>query len=356
LEVSRALTFVVGITAAAFLLIIFVILQRPVTSAANVALRTEVTEVVNRVFNLTRLDPAALMFDYPGLSWATLYVLLGTLMLVSAAGRMRAVLLIGRLAATIFVACLTEPFHRLCYCPLFLLAVLLPYLDQWLRFGPPRWLTVPFQLGFVVLAVTCMGASSPDQARDHRRAEANNRRDDHIRSVTRFLDLEGVKAALVTDPMFTLLDSDTRHYYFIYEPVPPGEPEYQILEKFLHKYEVSYLVTTDFGRSGWVSSLGMPTVNKVTPPHPIPSEAWFEVNYPGAGTLSLRCVFVSAATGVAPNSVYQYGDRPSTPIAVYQIRPSRSPAISSEAEASNGIEMGIDAKDPMPALGWRFQP
>jgi hypothetical protein len=337
LEVSRALTLVVGVTLAVFLLITFLVLHRPVRSPANVALHTEVSVVVNHVLNPTRLNLSAFMLDYPGLFWATSYVFLGAVILGSIAGRVRAVLIIGRLAATIFAACLFAAFHRMCYFPLFLLAVLLPILDQWLRFAPPKWLSVAFQIAFLVLVVSRISGSLPDQARDLRRAQANNRRDDHIRSVTHFLDLEGVKAALVTDPMFTLLDSDTRRYYFIYEPVPPGELEYEILENFLHKYGASYLVTTDFGRSGWVSSLGMPTVNKVTPPHSIPSDAWFEVHYPRAGTLFLRCVFVSAATGDDPGSDYQYGDRPSTPIAVYQIRPgNRSPAISPDAEVSNG--------------------
>ena len=331
-EVLRALGIVLGVSTAVAVPILFVILRHPVVSTPNVTLNKELAIVSARAANLISVGAWEVLWRFPGLGASAAYVLAGALAFGIAGSRKCCALTILRLIATVITAAVFCAFPRACYAPLLILAVLLPFLNQLLSFGSHRglkWLLVP---AFPVLVAASVVGPWPDPSADARRQDINIVRDSHIRMVTAFLDREGANAILATDPMFTLLDDKTRKYYFIYETDLTGNMEQQVVERFVKRLGARYLVTTEFGSRGWVSSIGMPTINEFTSKHSSLPTA-FEVRYPSGEGFRLSRIFVSKLSGVEPGVEYQYGDRSSTPISVFRIDPLIKFASHSTAAA-----------------------
>jgi hypothetical protein len=324
-EVLRALGIVLGVSTAAAVLIQFVVFRHPVVSTPNATLNKELAIVLDRAANLISTDAWGVLWRFPGLAGAAAYVLVGALLFWIFGSRGCSALTFLRLFATIITAAVFFAFPRGCYAPLLVLAVLLPFLDQLLRFSGPRWLRWLLLLAFPVLVAESIVGPWPDSSADGRRQQINALRDKHIRTVTEFLDREGAKAILVTDPMFTLLDGNGRSHYFIYETGLVGDAEQQVVDRFVKRFGTRYLVTTDFGSRGWLSSIGTPKINELTPRHSSLQGA-FEVRYPGGKGFRFSRIFVSKVSGIAPGSEYQYGDRFSTPISVFRIDPLIGPS------------------------------
>ncbi len=134
--------------------------------------------------------------------------------------------------------------------------------------------------------------------------EINMNRNQHLQSLVEWMDKEQIQSAFATDPIFTLLDSDDRKFYFLYD-IPKSE---YIMFKQFSSY---HIITNKFGNESQAATLSFPRLKEVM------SKDSFETefSYP-EGTVKLTKVFETSST--IPNQ-YTYGGADSTPFWVFKV-------------------------------------
>jgi hypothetical protein len=315
--VRSAVGIVVGVSGAVFLLFRLVLFRPTPESIPDAPMTGELDLIRWHATHLASLRVLPLLRGFPGLPGAFAFAFGSSLVLLVGAARRRFLLVLARLAGLVLVTWVVFVIQRNVHAPFLILAAVLPCLDQLVRRSQPVLVGRLLLGAFLVLVPLAIAGPRPDAAADAKRQEVNANRDAHLLSMMTFLDRVNASAVLVNDPMLTLLDTTDRRYYLIHAiPATPAQ-ERQLIDRFLVDFHARHLVTTPFGQSGWVRTIGMPSINQALHARPLVATP-FDVDYGEGHGFHLRRLFTSTGTG-APQ--YQYGDHPSTPLTVLSIAP-----------------------------------
>lgn len=151
--------------------------------------------------------------------------------------------------------------------------------------------------------------------------EPNRARRLHISAARDYLRANGVQHAMATDPMFATMSDSTFQFYFINDSyvhtTPSPSAEEQMVQGFIQRDGIRYIVSTNFGESEPFEMAGFAAMRRCLRSVGAANGASAVCQF-GPQTIEVTRVFRTDAV-VTDRTVYTYANENSTPISVFSI-------------------------------------